>query len=124
MFRENAVLTRIVSPSHRNYIFYQYDDHHGNRITRPLNSDLFIEASAGFQLAFERFIDFLATVKKYQGSAAEQPNNTQYIASGEINKVVYTMQQSIGSIGDFFANPNQARKRIGQLFSDWSSSLF
>jgi len=116
VLRENTVPTRIVSPSHRNYIFYQYDEHYGNRITRPLNRDLLIESSNDFKLAFEHFIDFLVTIKKYQRAVAEQQNTTQYIASGEINKVVYTMQQAIGSIGDAFANPNQARKRIGQLF--------
>ena len=30
--------------------------------------------------------------------------------------MVYTTQQAIGSIGDSFDNPNQSRKRIGQLF--------
>jgi hypothetical protein len=38
--------------------------------------------------------------------------------SKEINKVVYTVQQAIGSIGDSFDNPNQYRKRIGQLFEN------
>ena len=36
--------------------------------------------------------------------------------SPQINRVVYTAQQAIGSIGDSFDNPNQSRKRIGQLF--------
>jgi len=35
-----------------------------------------------------------------------------------INKVVYTLQQSIGCIGDSFENQNQSRKRIGQLFEN------
>lgn len=39
-----------------------------------------------------------------------------YLVSNEINKVIYTIQQSIGCIGDSFSNPNQSRKRIGQLF--------
>ena len=33
-----------------------------------------------------------------------------------MQKVVYTMQQAIGSIGDSFENENQSRKRIGQSF--------
>lgn len=40
------------------------------------------------------------------------------MATNEVNRVVYTAQQSIGSIGDSFANPNQSRKRIGQLFEN------
>ena len=38
--------------------------------------------------------------------------------NNEISKVVYTIQQSIGCIGDSFDNPNQSRKRIGQLFEN------
>lgn len=40
----------------------------------------------------------------------------QHVASNEVNKVVYTIQQTISSIGDSFENPNQSRKRVGQLF--------
>ena len=36
--------TRIVSPSHPNYIFYQYDADYRHKITRPLNADLYIES--------------------------------------------------------------------------------
>lgn len=50
--------TRIVSPSHHNYIFYQYDEAYGHRITRPLNVDLFIESASDFTVAFERFIAY------------------------------------------------------------------
>ena len=46
----------------------------------------------------------------------DRADGKQFMQSNAINKVVYTMQQSIGSIGDSFQNPNQSRKRIGQLF--------
>ena len=36
--------TRIVSPSHAHYIFYQYAPDHGHAITRPLNTQLFFES--------------------------------------------------------------------------------
>ncbi len=115
VFCEETSPTRIISTSHPNYIFYQYSQHYGNRITRPLNSDLFIESSKQFQAAFGRFIDFLSILKKYK-QPVEAQNYGKYLAANEINRVVYTIQQAIGSIGDSFANPNQARKRIGQLF--------
>ncbi len=35
---------------------------------------------------------------------------------GSVNKVVYTVQQAAGSISDSFQNPNQSRKKAGQLF--------
>lgn len=108
--------TRIVSPSHPNYIFYQYSEDYRHRITRPLNANLFIELTEDFKNAFERFIVFLAELKKYQEVAISRDYNKQYLDSREINKVVYTVQQAIGSISDSFENPNQSRKRIGQLF--------
>ena len=46
----------------------------------------------------------------------DRSTTQRYLETGEVNKVVYTAQQSIGSIGDSFDNPNQTRKRIGQLF--------
>ena len=36
-FVKNEKLTRIISPSHSNYIFYQYSAKYGHKITRPLN---------------------------------------------------------------------------------------
>jgi hypothetical protein len=108
--------TRIVSPTHANYIFYQYGDDYGHRITRPLNADLFYESSRELKMAFERFVTFLADLKRYGTGAVRRPGRQQYVESKEINRVVYTIQQSIGSIGDSFDNPNQSRKRVGQLF--------
>ncbi|MBE7528834.1 MAG: hypothetical protein HND44_23170 [Chloroflexi bacterium] len=108
--------TRIISPTHNNYIFYQYDEPYGYRVTRPLNTDLFMESSHEFELAFARFMTFLADVRQYEDAVTGRKSTQAYIAANEINKVVYTVQQSIGSVGDSFGNPNQSRKRIGQLF--------
>ncbi len=110
--------TRIVAPNDPRYVFYQYDEIHSHRITRPLNSDLFIEAPNDFRFAFERFLLLLADLKKYGEDTKDMPAVQKYLATNEINQVVYTAQQSIGSIGDSFANPNQSRKRIGQLFEN------
>lgn len=115
-FLEHAHPTRIISPTHRNYIFYQYDESFGHRITRPLNTHLFIEQAHDFYSAFDRFLSALDDLKTYQESALEKPGVAQFAQSNEINKIVYTLQQSIGCIGDSLLNPNQARKRIGQLF--------
>lgn len=108
--------TRIISPTHNNYIFYQYDETHGYRITRPLNKNLLIESGSEFMLAFERFITFLSDLKRQQAAAIDHESTQSYFVSNEINRVVYTTQQIIGSIGDSFENPNQSRKRAGQLF--------
>lgn len=110
--------TRIVSPSPRNnhYVFYQYGSEHGYKITRPLNTHLFIESPEVFKAAFERFVDFLADLKRHQEKVNDLASTGAYLETKEINKVVYTMQQVIGCVGDSLSESNQARKRIGQLF--------
>jgi hypothetical protein len=115
-FLEISTPTRIVSPTHKNYIFYQYGKEYGYRITRPLNIDLFIESTDNFRAAFDRFCAFLSDIRKYQEKTSDQKSAKKYIETKEINKVVYTIQQAAGSIGDSFENPNQSRKRVGQLF--------
>ena len=108
--------TRIVSPSHEHYIFYQYGKVQRNKITRPLNTQLFFESSQDLSAAFDRFITFLGDVKKHKQAVADSKARQQYLESNEINRVVYTIQQSVGCVGDSFENENQSRKRIGQLF--------
>jgi len=108
--------TRIVSPSHEHYVFYQYGKANRNKITRPLNTQLFLESSDELSTAFDRFIQFLGDLKKHKQAAADGKGRKQYLESNEINRVVYTLQQSVGCVGDSFENENQSRKRIGQLF--------
>ncbi|OQB94513.1 MAG: hypothetical protein BWX84_00160 [Verrucomicrobia bacterium ADurb.Bin118] len=115
-FVQRTIPRPIVSPTTQNYMFYQYGEEYGHKITRPLNRSLFIESVADFKTAFERFIEFLADLKRYEAAAAERKGCKRYIDSKEINKVVYTIQQVIGSVGDSFENPNQCRKRVGDLF--------
>ena len=56
-------LTRIVSPSSPNYIFFQYDASQGHRITRPINKDLFCEDPEAFAAAVQRFLDILDVLR-------------------------------------------------------------
>ena len=115
---ESEQPTRIVSPSPANehYVFYQYGRASQNKITRPLNTHLYFESGKEMSAAFERFIEFLGDLKKRKQSAADGKGRRQYLESNEINRVVYTLQQSVGCVGDSFENENQSRKRIGQLF--------
>ncbi len=108
--------TRIVSPSHPNYVFYQYGEDHSHKITRPLNAHLLIESATGFKSAYERFTAFLSDLKRYGQVVSERKSRQAYLASQEINRIIYTVQQAIGCIGDSFDNPNQSHKRVGQLF--------
>ncbi|MBK8986680.1 MAG: hypothetical protein IPM39_11460 [Chloroflexi bacterium] len=110
--------TRIMAPNDHRYVFFQYGKEHNYKITRPLNFDLFIETADEFYTAFTRLMLFLADMRQQGQTAADLPSVQSYLQTNEINKAVYTMQQSIGSIGDSFTNPNQSRKRIGQLFEN------
>lgn len=111
-----AAPTRIVSPKAPHYLFYQYGEEHNHNITRPLNSHLFISSTTEFLDAYGRFSTLLGDLRRLQDKAIERPLIQAYMQSGEINKVVYTIQQAIGCVGDALANANQSRKRIGQLF--------
>lgn len=110
--------TRIISPSHPNYMFFQYGQNYGHRITRPLNSDLFLEDAATCGGTFDRFTALLGDLRKAGSGDALGAVHSDYLATNEINRVIYTLQQSIGCIGDSFENPNQSRKRVGQLFEN------
>src|SRR5271170_8452322 len=57
--------TRIVSPSREYYVFYQYGKANRNKITRPLNTQLFFESGKELSTAFGRFIQFLGDLKKH-----------------------------------------------------------
>jgi hypothetical protein len=108
--------TRVVSPSQANYVFYQYDQVYRHKITRPLNTELFFDSTAGFEQAYDRFMAFLGDLRKYRAAACDRAKVGSYIDSNEINRVVYTLQQSLGCISDSFDDTNQSRKRAGQLF--------
>ena len=108
--------TNIISPSRTSYMFYQYTEEYGFKITRPLNRELFISDIDSFVQAFERFMVLLEDLRKLQERIVDQKGMDTYLAERQINKVIYTVQQSIGCVGDAFADANQTRKRIGQLF--------
>ena len=117
-FVNSKNLTRIVSPFRQNshYIFYQYGSDVNNRITRPLNTNLFIESPVVFKDIFEKVMILLAELKLRHEDIYKQASNQSFLLSKPIDKIVYTIQQSIGCIGDAFEDPNQTQKRIGQLF--------
>jgi hypothetical protein len=116
MFLRQEQPTRIVSPTQPNYAFFQYGSDFGHKITRPLNTDLLIESAPDFEDEFGRFMLFLVDLRKCRGAAGLGPGGVQYAASHAVNRMVYTIQQSLGCVSDAFDDTNQSRKRAGQLF--------
>ncbi len=115
--------TKITSPSHHNYIFYQYDEAFKHTITRPINSNLFIENRTEFEANVPILMDFLQDLEREEGSIVNKTKWKSFISSNTINNMVYTIQQSIGCITDAFEIPNQARKRQGDLFENFVIKL-
>jgi hypothetical protein len=108
--------TRIISPTEHQYVFFQFGEDYGHKITRPLNTNLYIERSRSFQTDFERFVDLLNELRKKEKKAITINKHQRFLEKNGINRIIYTIQQSIGSIGDSFDNANQSRKRVGMLF--------
>ncbi len=98
------------------YIFYQYSQTKKSQITRPINTRLFIKTVQNFDVAWQQFLQFLCDLRQHQEQIACLPSAVTYLKTSPINKIVYTIQQAIGCIGDSLPNSNQARKRAGQLF--------
>lgn len=113
---EEAQPTKIISPSTANYIFFQYDTEFGNRITRPLNIDLFVQDKQEFIALFNEVVRLLDIGREVHGDLMKDEGCRQLVEKNGVNKVIYTMQQAIGCVSDSFENSNQARKRVGMLF--------
>jgi len=113
---ESVQPTKIISPSTANYIFFQYDADLGNRITRPLNIDLFIQDKKTFEDIIPELLYLLDKGSEIQDRLIEDTRCRQLIEKNGINKAIYTMQQAVGCVSDSFENSNQARKRVGMLF--------
>ncbi len=100
---------KIVAKSDNHYQFFQYKKEGGFQITRPINSNLMLEADAAKVLDKQ----FLLLVK----NLPDKKLNTQ---ANRIlaNRAIYTIQQSIGATLDALPAglSNKARKINGDLF--------
>ncbi|MBF0364698.1 MAG: hypothetical protein HQK50_03955 [Oligoflexia bacterium] len=108
-FVDIGLQARIVSQNENYYQFFQYKQDGNFNITRPLNSRLMYDSSS-FAVEAEQFKNTLNMLKE-----REQPNNQ---LRENINKTIYTIQQSIGATLDGLPSgkSNQARKVNGDLF--------
>ena len=91
--------TRIISPTEHHYVFFQFGENYGHKITRPLNTNLYIEGSRSFQTEFERFLDLLNELRKKEKKALTMKKHQRFLEENGINRIIYTVQQSIGSRG-------------------------
>jgi hypothetical protein len=98
----------IVSQNDTRYRFFQYNDQAGYRVTRPINGELLYSADS-YEAARDSFIEILQASREMQKSDAIREN---------INRFVYTVQQTVGAALDALpaGKANKARKVNGDLF--------
>lgn len=80
------------------------------KYARPINESLFIESADPFDIHFSTFIDITNKIKNREVISPDERNI--------IDKVIYTIQQSIGIGMDFLCDPNSARKHVGNRFEE------
>ena len=81
------------------------------KYARPINNRLFIFHAEEFKERFQKFLEIL-----------EKGHNRNHGFDADayetMDKVVYSIQQSIGVGLDFLGNPNSARKHVGNRFEE------
>ncbi|MBR2585355.1 MAG: hypothetical protein IKE64_08000 [Thermoguttaceae bacterium] len=105
-FLDECSPTVITSMTEPNYKFIQYDGGFGHRITRPINSDLFL----GPKLIERSSADFLRMLPDIRSIKDD------HSARETFNKMVYTCQQTIGLALDATDGGNRSKKVNGDLF--------
>jgi len=95
----------------RGYVIIESTSGGTQKFTRPYNSELFIKDPSQFRTDYDDFERILNSVSS--GTCDFSEDNHKLI-----NKVTYTMQQSIGIALDLLANQNANRKHVGNRFEE------
>ncbi|MFC0875038.1 hypothetical protein ACE01N_00505 [Saccharicrinis sp. FJH2] len=86
------------------------------KYVRPINRRLFITEPETFSNSVELLNNVLLKIKNKEDVTDEEKLT--------IDKVVYTIQQSIGAGLDLLVNPNSARKHVGNRFEELIRVIF
>ena len=84
---------------------------------RPINQRLFIYSPEDFRSKFNDFRIVIEQLKIKKDDWADREKQL-------IDSVLYTIQQSIGAGFDLLANPNSARKHVGNRFEELMKAIF
>lgn len=84
---------------------------------RPINKQFFISEREDFIREYHEFTVILAAIK----SRTHQINNEEKL---KIDKVCYTIQQSMGVGMDLLIESNSARKHVGNRFEEFIRAIF
>jgi len=83
---------------------------------RPINKILFIETENGFSDKFDELKIIFGKIKSKSPISENEKS--------DIDKTLYTIQQSIGAGLDLLVNPNSARKHVGNRFEELVKIVF
>ncbi|MGL6226250.1 MAG: hypothetical protein ACRC10_06450 [Thermoguttaceae bacterium] len=108
-FLPNNYQARIVSRNENHYCFYQYTEEAQYQITRPVNCQLMMNEKE-LRTFFPVFRQLLHDISRMRSLSQDERKN--------INRLIYTLQQSIGAVLDALptGKSNTARKINGDLF--------
>ena len=95
----------------RGYVIIESTSGGTQKFTRPYNSELFIKDPIQFGTDYDEFERILNSVSAGMCDFLENDHKI-------INKVTYTMQQSIGIALDLLGNQNANRKHVGNRFEE------
>lgn len=84
-------------------------------ISRPVNTELFIENRNSFREKFGEFLEVLEDSRESGGTREERKL---------VNSMAYTMGAGFGVGADFVMGPNEARKNVGERFGNIISAIF
>jgi len=104
-----AVLDKEIE--YRDYLICSSTTAGSTRRIRPFRKDLFIRNVNCFNAEFEKFCEITNKLKNHTRTFQKH----QYT---NVNRVVYTMQQSIGIGLDLLVSPNSSRKHVGTRFEE------
>jgi len=87
------------------------------KTVRPFNQKLFLRDISKFDYYFKQFEKIIYRLKNRESKFSKVDFET-------VDKVTYTLQQSIGIGLDLVVDPNSARKHVGIRFEELMKSIF
>ncbi len=113
-YMSDVISDRVIA---KDYIIYSSTIANTKRFIRPIRKDLFIFDPNSFYAQFEKFMNILSELKQ------NRTKNKKEIPQ-LIDKVVYTMQESIGIGLDLLSETNSSRKHVGNRFEELVRDIF
>ncbi|MCF8301630.1 MAG: hypothetical protein K9I94_00035 [Bacteroidales bacterium] len=87
------------------------------KYVRPINKSLILFEADEFMKAYQHFEQNISILKNEHRDFSQEDKNIA-------DRVIYTIQQSIGAGLDLLVEPNSARKHVGNRFEELIKSIF